>query len=178
MLALYSHSSQQSKVSSALLKSLFSVILSLVSLSSQTSSEPPSLLPLLIQPHSKTKQALVCIQHSRASLPHPSLLRRDLCGWMLAPLWRMQLELETPNLQESSWTQRCQPLKITLKRKVRKENSNSALQQKWYCAVTVAQTRRGTGFQALLTLYLFFQKFLSNGCIESILSSWCISQVW
>lgn len=121
MFALSPHSSQESKPSNSSLQNPFLVMLSLEPVFSNIIQAIQS--PALIYPAPlKTKKAPVCIPHSRASLPHPSFRQGDAQGWTLTPLWRILLELTAPNLQESSWTRRCQNLKITLKRKVKKEN--------------------------------------------------------
>lgn len=120
MFALSPHSSQESKPSNSSLQNLFLVILSLEPVFSNIIRAIQS--PALIYPAPlKTKKAPVCIPHSRASLSHPSFRQGDAHGWTLILLWRILLELTAPNLQES-WARCCQNLKITLKRKVKKEN--------------------------------------------------------
>uniref|UniRef100_A0A8C2TQB4 Cyclic AMP-responsive element-binding protein 5 n=1 Tax=Coturnix japonica TaxID=93934 RepID=A0A8C2TQB4_COTJA len=71
----------------------------------------------------------------------------DAHGWMLAPMWRIPVEFRAPDLQESSWAQRCQHSNITLQKGSYKGKHYSPLQRKRYCALTVAQTKRGAGFQ-------------------------------
>lgn len=122
MFALSPHHPQENTVSSSSLQNPFLAIYCHLSLSSQTSSEPSHLLPLFNQPCLKTKKPWFASSTAPLVPPRPSFLHGDAHGWTLAPMRRIPVELRAPDLQESSWAQRCQHIKITLQRKVVKES--------------------------------------------------------
>lgn len=93
-----------------------------MNLSSQSSSKLSHLLPLFNQPCLKSKKPQFAPSPALLVPPCPSTPQGDAHGWMLAPMWRIPVELRAPDLQESSWAQRCQHSNITLQREVIKES--------------------------------------------------------